>query len=40
MTELKGKVFLFNSEGCGTADADLGYEILMGMMRVMSERED
>ena len=40
MAETRGKVLLLNSEGCGTADADLGYEILMGMMRVMSERED
>ena len=40
MAETKGKVLLLNSEGCGTTDADLGYEILMGMMKVMSERED
>jgi hypothetical protein len=40
VTESKGKIFLFNSEGCGTADPDLGYEILMGMVRVLSERDD
>ncbi|MFC1970995.1 hypothetical protein ACFLV0_03565 [Chloroflexota bacterium] len=41
MSELKkGKVLLLNSEGCGTADPDLGYEILMGMMKVLSERDD
>ena len=31
---------MFNSEGCGTADPDLGYEIIMGMLKVMSERDD
>ncbi|MFC1861654.1 hypothetical protein ACFLYL_05240 [Chloroflexota bacterium] len=40
MSENKGKVFLFNSEGCGTSDADLGFEIIIGMLKVLSERKD
>ena len=40
MAERKGKVLLFNSEGCGTADPDIGYEIAVGMLKVLSERND
>lgn len=28
MAELEGKVLLLSSEGCGTGDAALGFEIL------------
>ena len=40
MAELKGKVLLLNSEGCGTADPDLGYEIVMRLFETLTQRED
>jgi hypothetical protein len=40
MAELKGKVLLLDSEGCGTADADLGFEILMQLFEALPKRED
>ncbi len=40
MAELKGKALLLNSEGCGTADPDLGYEILGSLLETLPQRED
>lgn len=40
MTEMKGKVLLLNSEGCGTADADLGFQILISLFETLPQRED
>jgi hypothetical protein len=40
MAELKGKVLLLNSEGCGTADADLGFSILAALLEALPQRED
>ncbi|MFQ6122062.1 MAG: sulfurtransferase-like selenium metabolism protein YedF [Dehalococcoidales bacterium] len=40
MGELKGKVLLLSSEGCGTGDADLGFEILTTLLETLPERED
>lgn len=40
MSELKGKVLLLNSEGCGTADPDLGYEIMVKLLEALPQRED
>ena len=35
-----GKVFLVGSESIGHGDDDLGYEILMSMLKILAERED
>jgi hypothetical protein len=35
-----GKVFLIGSESIGRGDDDLGYEILMSMLKTLVERED
>ncbi len=40
MAELKGKVLLLNSEGCGTADPDLGFGILASLLEMLPQRED
>ena len=40
MSEQKGKVLLLNSEGCGTADADLGFQIVMALFEALPQRED
>ena len=40
MDESKGKVLLLSSEGCGVANADLGFEILVTLLEALSERED
>jgi hypothetical protein len=40
MAESKGKVLLLNSEGCGTADPTLGYEIVMHLFETLPKRED
>jgi intracellular sulfur oxidation DsrE/DsrF family protein len=34
------KVFLIGSESIGRGDDDLGYEILMSMLKTLAERED
>jgi intracellular sulfur oxidation DsrE/DsrF family protein len=36
----RGKVFLIGSESIGRGDDDLGYEILMSMLKTLVERED
>jgi hypothetical protein len=40
MAELKGKVLLLNSEGCGTSDSDLGFSILVALLEALPKRED
>jgi hypothetical protein len=35
-----GKVLLLGSEGIGRGDDDLGYEILMSMLKTLVERDD
>ena len=40
MGEAKGKVILLGSEGCGSGDADLGFEILATLLEALSKRED
>lgn len=40
MAELNGKVLMLNSEGCGTADATLGYEIMVKLLEALPQRED
>ncbi|MFC1929320.1 hypothetical protein ACFLW6_00390 [Chloroflexota bacterium] len=40
MAELKGKVLLLNSEGCGTTDSDLGFQILVALFETLPQRED
>jgi hypothetical protein len=40
MAELKGKALLLNSEGCGTADSDLGFQIAMALFEALPQRED
>jgi hypothetical protein len=40
MAELKGKVLLLNSEGCGTSDSDLGFSILIALLEALPKRED
>ena len=40
MGELKGKVLLLSSEGCGYGDAALGFEILVTLLDTLPERED
>ncbi len=36
----RGKVFLLGSEAIGRGDDDLGYEILMSMLKTLVNRED
>lgn len=36
----KGKVFLIGSEGIGRGDEDLGFEILVSMLKTLVKRED
>lgn len=40
MAEVKGKVILLNSEGCGTADPDIGYELMARLLEALPRRED
>lgn len=40
MAEAKGKVILLNSEGCGTADPNLGYEIMARLLETLPKRAD
>jgi hypothetical protein len=40
MAEAKKKVFLLGSEGCGSGDPDLGYEIMTVVLGALAERED
>jgi len=40
MGESEGKVILLSSEGCGSGDADLGFEILVTLLKALPERED
>ena len=40
MGETKGKVLLLGSEGCGSGDADLGFEILATLLETLVKRED
>lgn len=40
MGEKRGKVFLLGSEGIGRGDDNLGYEILMAMLKSLTERRD
>jgi hypothetical protein len=39
MAESK-KVFLLGSEGCGSGDPDLGYEIMTVVLGALADRED
>lgn len=39
MSEQKGKVFILGSESIGRGDDDLGYEILMSMMKTLTEHK-
>ncbi len=34
------KVFLFGSEGCGSGDPDLGYEIMTVVLGALGDRQD
>ena len=36
----KNKVFLLGSEGCGNGDSDIGFEILFGLFRALSNRDE
>ena len=36
----KGKVILLGSEGCGSGDADIGFEILAALLESLAKRED
>ncbi len=40
MGESEGKVILLSSEGCGSGDAELGFEILSVLLEALPERED
>lgn len=40
MGEQRGKVFLLGSEGIGRGDDILGYEILVAMVKSLTERKD
>ena len=40
MGEETGKVILLSSEGCGSGDADLGFEILATLLEALAKRED
>lgn len=40
MAEAKRKVLLFGSEGCGSGDPDLGYEIMTVVLGALADRED
>jgi len=40
MDKSKGKVILLGTEGCGSGDATIGYEILMNLMEALAQRED
>ncbi len=40
MSGKKGKVILLGSESIGRGDNDLGYEILLSMLKSLTERED
>ncbi len=40
MGESEGKVILLSSEGCGSGDAELGFEILSVVLEALPERED
>ncbi|MFC1990067.1 hypothetical protein ACFLVW_05875 [Chloroflexota bacterium] len=40
MGEEKERVILLGSEGCGTGDADLGFEILATLLETLPKRED
>ena len=36
----RGNVILLGSEGCGSGDADIGFEILAALLETLLERED
>jgi intracellular sulfur oxidation DsrE/DsrF family protein len=36
----KGKVLLLGTEGCGSGDDNLSFEILMNLMETLAKRED
>lgn len=38
--EQSGKVLLLGSEGCGTGDRDLGFEVLVALLDTLPERDD
>lgn len=40
MDKLKGKVLLLGTEGCGSGDAILGFEILVTLIKALAGRED
>ena len=40
MGETRGEVLLLGSEGCGSGDADLGFEILVTLLETLVKRED
>jgi len=40
MVDQKEKVFLLGSESIGRGDDNLGYEILMSLLKSLTERED
>lgn len=40
MDRPQGKAFLLSAEGCGSEDADLGFEILVALLDSLPERED
>jgi hypothetical protein len=40
MGEQEKKVILLNSEGCGSGDSDLGFEILVNLLDALIKRED
>jgi len=40
MVETRGKVLLLSSEGCGSGDADLGFEILATLLETLTKRDD
>jgi len=37
---MKGKVFLFGSEGCGSGDSDLGYAIMMQLLDTLPQSKE
>ena len=40
MIEVKNKVILLDSEGCGHGEADLGFEILATLLEALTKCED
>jgi hypothetical protein len=40
MAEARTKALILNSEGCGTAEPELGYEILVKLLEALPRRED